>query len=462
MVIQGIIRPPPEIRAVCDRTALYVAKNGRAFETKILNSSKGKTPKFAFLHENNPYHNYYEDRIQFYENGGTDEKESAAKAKDDEEEAKKQKEADDAKLDAGFARQQENRKGAKSVIDPVAKALLEQRARIAAIRSSQSEVQDGVVPANGIGSPPPPPPLHFCSIVAPASLTPVQLETIQAVAQFAALGRHANFLDHLSRTEWNNPYFAFCQPRHGHFAYFSALVDTYGRIMNSWSTTDPSDPVHRWANNVDACLQDAAYRAEYEHDQRKNQNQDEQGPAKIDWHDFVVVETIDFDVDEVVTMLPPPPPALPVTAPAVAMDNAAMEDSDEEDDGETIRVVPTYTPRVVTRSLETTVIDPITGKSVNVKDMPEHMRIQLLDPKWAEERKKFQDKQKETNLVGGDVVASNLERFAEARGDPFGKKVRLVYILRFVCDKNSSSLRFFLTIVSFLCFTGARPPRSRG
>jgi splicing factor 3A subunit 1 len=65
MVLQGLIRPPPEIRVVADRTALYVAKNGRTFETRILNSAKGQTPKFAFLHTTSPFHAYYEDRIQF-------------------------------------------------------------------------------------------------------------------------------------------------------------------------------------------------------------------------------------------------------------------------------------------------------------------------------------------------------------------------------------------------------------
>jgi hypothetical protein len=38
------------------------------------------------------------------------------------------------------------------------------------------------------------------------------------------------------------------------------------------------------------------------------------------------------------------------------------------------------------------------------------MRIQLLDPKWAEEKRKFQEKQKETNLVAGDMMATNLSR----------------------------------------------------
>ena len=60
MVIEGVIRPPPEIRAIVEKTATYVAKNGRAFEARILGSGKGKTPKFAFLHPTSPFHAYYD------------------------------------------------------------------------------------------------------------------------------------------------------------------------------------------------------------------------------------------------------------------------------------------------------------------------------------------------------------------------------------------------------------------
>jgi splicing factor 3A subunit 1 len=148
-----------------------------------------------------------------------------------------------------------------------------------------------------------------------------------------------------------------------------------------------------------------------------------------------VVETIDFAVDEVVVNLPPPtaPSLPPVSIPTAPLpytvhtrNDSDMED-DDDDDGEVIRVVPTYTPKIsgATDPSNTVVVDPISGKTVAVKDMPEHMRIQLLDPKWAEERKRFQEKQKESNLVSGDMVASNLERFAQARGDRFGKKVRI-------------------------------------
>ena len=193
--------------------------------------------------------------------------------------------------------------------------------------------------------------------------------------------------------------------------------------------------IEAMANNVDRCLEVAAYRAEYQRDvEERLQNDDPAMANKVDWHDFVVVETINFAIDEVVVNLPPPtapslPPSSvptpqpPSTVPSRRSDSD-MED-DDDDDGEMIRVVPSYTPKIsgIGDNSNTFVVDPISGKRVAVNDMPEHMRIQLLDPKWAEERKKFQEKQKESNLVSGDMVASNLERFAQARGDRFGKKV---------------------------------------
>lgn len=63
----GIIIPPPSIKAVLHKTAQFVAKNGKAFEGRILNSAEGKTAKFGFMQTNNPYYAYYEERIKFFE-----------------------------------------------------------------------------------------------------------------------------------------------------------------------------------------------------------------------------------------------------------------------------------------------------------------------------------------------------------------------------------------------------------
>jgi splicing factor 3A subunit 1 len=425
MVIQGVIRPPPEIRAVADRTALYVAKNGRAFETRILGSEKGKTPKFAFLHGSSPFHAYYEEKIQFYEEGGEDSKENdPQKEKNNDEKAKKEKPVEPRK---------EDKRVKTSVVDPVAKALLAQLSKISQFREAQEEAakEDEPAEAQKTAAPiPAPPVLQFVNIVAPSSLSMVQTETIQLVAQFTALdGKSGSFLSQLTLREWNNPAFAFCQPRHGHFAYFSALVDAYRHVLGVWTgSNSANDSVKEMSRSVEKCLDLAAYRAAYERDaeeQARKRDDTASGAAQVDWHDFVVVETIDFPADEKVelSMLPPPPvtSVQPQFQTNSEDNDEDMDESDSEDD-EQIRVVPSYQPKVVSSQTNRNemVIDPISGKSVPIKDMQEHMRIQLLDPKWAEERKKFQEKQKDSNLVGGDVVASNLARFSQARGDMFG------------------------------------------
>jgi splicing factor 3A subunit 1 len=254
------------------------------------------------------------------------------------------------------------------------------------------------------------------------------------VAQFTAMeGKGGPFLQELTLREWTNSAFSFCQPRHAHFAYFSALVDAYRRILGQWTASANSKSMTSGTPlDAQASLQQAAYRAEYERELLQMKSQQEEGEVvAIDWQDFVVVETIDFPVDEKVelSMLPKPPPPKIQEQPSVAAkpEHEGMEESDDEDEEETIRVVPSYTPKVFgTAKNQARAIDPITGKSVSVADMPEHMRIQLMDPKWAEERKKFQEKQKDSNLVSGDAIASNISRFAQARGDLFGKSVSLV------------------------------------
>ncbi|KAL7528293.1 hypothetical protein ACHAXR_002366, partial [Thalassiosira sp. AJA248-18] len=513
MVISGIIRPPPDIRAVADRTALFVSKNGRAFEIKILNSEKGKTPKFAFLHGTSPFHAYYEDRIRFYDEGGTDEEE---KKKEEEEKLRKQKEEEEREAqalkekeeaEAAAAKKEAARKNA-SAVDPVARALLVSRAKIeeanrAASNKSKDDDGDGkeeggsnnagntaVTTISTATGPRAPPQLRHVSLVAPANLTPLEVEVIKLTAQYVALSekkdggaapRSDNFLSNLTLKEWANPEFAFLQPRHSHFAYFTALVDGYRSFLPGGEDYEKAQNKARMdakkerlahlipdddlkgqkitkKDTVQECLESAAYRAEYEREIAERRIKAAEGAdgifggvASIDWHDFVVVETIDFAADEVVEALPPPT-SLRLAAlnkeqltsdkttekekeaaeeeeeemeESSSEDDADMDDDDEEE-GEKLKVVSNYQPKVVSTkeitgdASRTHIIDPITGKSVAIADMPEHMRIQLLDPKWAEERRRFLDKQRETNFVAGNDIASNISRFAQARGDIFG------------------------------------------
>ncbi len=55
--------PPPEIRAIVDKTASYVAKNGRDFAARILGTQGASSAKFDFLKVDNVYHAYYEAKV---------------------------------------------------------------------------------------------------------------------------------------------------------------------------------------------------------------------------------------------------------------------------------------------------------------------------------------------------------------------------------------------------------------
>jgi splicing factor 3A subunit 1 len=66
------------------------------------------------------------------------------------------------------------------------------------------------------------------------------------------------------------------------------------------------------------------------------------------------------------------------------------------------------------------VMDPISGRLVDAKDLSEHMRVQLLDPKWREQQARALEKQKDTPFAAGESIANSLQAFARKRTDIFG------------------------------------------
>lgn len=106
-------------------------------------------------------------------------------------------------------------------------------------------------------------------------------------------------------------------------------------------------------------------------------------------------------------MAPPPPPLI-------------EGDDDDAMDMDDIKVVSDYIPRTAgNKSKAMTMIDPISGKAVPVSEVGEHMRVQLIDPKWRIEQQRFQNKQKETGFAEGASIADSLKQFAKQRGDIF-------------------------------------------
>lgn len=146
-----------------------------------------------------------------------------------------------------------------------------------------------------------------------------------------------------------------------------------------------------------------------------------QALAQIDWHDFIVVETITLDDAE------------EEAAAAVAAAEAAEakgsdddmdmdEDSDDDDDEAKpeIKVVEDYVPLSSAQSAPAAAqLLTVDGKAVSSAEANEHMRILLMNPKWREETQRHLEKQKESSYAAGTAIADSLRRFATKRADIF-------------------------------------------
>ena len=428
MEVEGVIIPPPEIRAIVNKTAQFVARNGKEFEERILNSGEGKTAKFDFMKGTSPYHAYYEERISKYEKGDEDEEEGpkaehGGEGEDDEEV--------EVEVDETAPQEQDTTVKASKV------SCIE-RFAMSALESERPED------------------LIFVT-AHPDYATPLDVDIIKLTARYSAI-RGQDFLLGLAEREVNNPQFMFLQPTHPHFNYFTHLVDCYARALAA-VTTDEEEwtggPVRRRGTRMGAlasAVQRWTYRMADEEAARLAAASDEDKIAAmaIDWHDFTVVETIDFDEEErqLSERMDTEGSRGEKGGQEIGhIDNGSSsqeenhgrngdsdgdggnddddgdnDDDDDDDDDDGIKIIKekdynsakTSAPTLVA---DYTMKDPVSGRAVPVSEMSEHMRIQLIDPKWSQQQKKFQEKQADTGFAAGASIAASLKQFALRRGE---------------------------------------------
>ena len=206
--VTGIIRPPPEVRVVVDKTAQFVARNGKGFEERILNSDEGKTAKFHFLKTYHPFHAYYVKRIRDYEEGKEGEDEEEAILANSDSNVVKMVEQKDAE-------EEDSMEVVGSAATP---SLMTQPTLINPLsRFAHEDVSSA------------PPALEF-SVATNLGLSGVDVDTIKLTAQYAA-ANGSDFISKLMERERDNSKFDFLNPLHALFAYFSRLVDIYRRII---------------------------------------------------------------------------------------------------------------------------------------------------------------------------------------------------------------------------------------
>ncbi|KAI3898122.1 hypothetical protein MKX03_021721 [Papaver bracteatum] len=424
----GIIHPPPDIRTIVDKTAHFVAKNGPDFEKRIIANNAGNA-KFNFLNGSDPYNAYYQHRLSEFR------AQNELTPQADDSSGQEVVSADS----AGDANElAETKPDPSAQFKPVRKVLV-------------------------------PPEPEAYTVRLPEGITGEELDIIKLTAQFVARNGKS-FLTGLTSREINNHQFHFLKPTHSMFMFFTALADAYSKVL-----MPPKGLTEKLRNSVvdmTTVLERCLHRLEWERSQEQARlkaedeiEQERMQMAMIDWHDFVVVEAIDF-VDDEDEDLPPPMtleevirrskitsmdedvvPIEPGKEADMEMDEeevklveegmraASMDDNDDEKKRENKSAAseePEAPMRIVKnwkrpeeripaeRDPTKFVVSPITGELIPISEMAEHMRISLIDPKYKEQKERMMAKIRETTLAQDDEISRNIVGLARTRPDIFG------------------------------------------
>mmetsp|Transcript_60293 Transcript_60293/g.155272 ORF Transcript_60293/g.155272 Transcript_60293/m.155272 type:complete len:709 (+) Transcript_60293:66-2192(+) len=291
----GLIYPPPDIRGVIDKTAQFVAKCGPEFEQRVLREQNHQ--KFAFLLPNNPYRPYYDHKVKEFKTGVVEETKPE-----------------------------------------VPQAIIDQKAKEDAKKKKKEEVKMLTMGERRKKTVKPPPPDQY--VVNHPYIAPMDMDIIKLTAQFVARNGQ-KFLIGLTQRESRNPQFDFLKPTHALFGYFTSLVDAYTKCLMpnkddieklKKSVVSSNDIVDKAMSRFAWDEQEDEKRASREEEEKEEKDQ----MAMIDWHDFVVVETIEFTAeDDSITLAAPidvstgapqgPPMALDGAAAGAIMREAAIE-----------------------------------------------------------------------------------------------------------------------------------------
>jgi splicing factor 3A subunit 1 len=251
----GVVLPPKDIRAIVEKTAGYVARNGPVFEDRI-REKEIKNPKFSFLSDHDAYNAFYVWRLS------------------------------------------EIRQGRGTAVSA---------GRVGEDASRQAEEAQG---------PEPPPDFEFSARM--PNISAQDLDVIKLTALFVARNGRS-FATTLARKESTRSQFDFLRPQHSLYQFFTRLVDQYsslltgGIVENGRIEKTRIAELERNVKDKFAVLERAKKRSDWvKHQQAQKQEQEAKEEAErlafaqIDWHDFVVVETIVFTEEDIHADLPPP------------------------------------------------------------------------------------------------------------------------------------------------------------
>jgi splicing factor 3A subunit 1 len=358
--------------------------------------------------------------------------------------------------------------------------------------------------------PPEPPEFHFSARM--PNINAQDLEVVRLTALFVAKnGRQ--FMTTLSQRETGNYQFDFLRPNHSLHNFFQRLVDQYTALIRSGGIDgEGGRQQQERIRELEQSVKDkfhvlgrAKQRAEwFQYQDQQKQKKEEEAErekltyAQIDWHDFVVVETVLFTEADDQAVLPPPtslselqfasldqkasmsinshnmrieegfpseedshygsypaqpqytsmqPPPIQTPQPAYEPQSIRTRSTEEEEEEEQrirertearartqaaqaeakggaapMKIKENYVPRAAARAANRQgsqlAICPRCNQQIPYNELDEHMRIELLDPRWKEQKAKADARYATTNLWNSDA-ATNLKRLASQRSDLF-------------------------------------------
>lgn len=246
----------------------------------------------------------------------------------------------------------------------------------------------------------------------------------------------------LTERESKNPQFDFLKPNHALFSYFTSLIEAYSRCL-----LPRLDDIKYLQKNIaekGSVLQRCMDRFQYEKNQTKNQkNKDEldeeerQQMTMIDWHDFVVVETIDLGDEENL----PAPIDLNVVHTLgskpfshVNDQNNEITESFEQSARRAKEALGVYKTKVKKPDIDTgaaTDISTYTQKCQMCQQMipidlyDEHMRLELIDPRYKKEREAARIKEKDHVYAANSEIYQNLKNMMKNRSEVMGDELEI-------------------------------------
>ena len=248
-----LVLPPPDIRKIIDKTAQFIStRGGEELEKTIRDREQGNS-KFSFLAVDDPYHAYYLVQLEVMEETGELlEFGESHLAEEDEENVD----------DRGDKRQK--------------------------IHDQQEEQHRQQLPKL--------PELDFRIDDMP-KISSLDLDIIKLTALFVARNGDG-FIQELKERERGNIQFEFVNAGHSCHSLFQQLIKQYKMIMEP--SREMLDEISLKSDKfklLERCV-DRSQLVRYEEqdriDRQRELDQDEERRNLIDWHDFVIVQTIDF------------------------------------------------------------------------------------------------------------------------------------------------------------------------